>query len=45
MLAALGDPDHPDHEERSDWMEEDFDSNAFDLKRANTVLDAKFNTK
>ena len=45
LLAALGDADHPDHEEQRDWIGEDFDPNAFDRERANTVLAAKFNTK
>lgn len=45
LLAALGDPDHADHAEQRDWIGEDFDPNAFDLERANTVLAAKFNKK
>ena len=34
MLDAIRDPDHPDHEEMLEWIE-DFDPKAFDLDEAN----------
>jgi hypothetical protein len=38
MLEALADPDHPEHEEYSDWLEEDFDPERFDLEAVNKRL-------
>jgi hypothetical protein len=39
MLAALGDPDHEDHEHYLEWIGE-FDAESFDLKLANKRLQA-----
>ena len=38
LLEAVLDPDHPDHDEMSEWLDEDFDSEAFDLDAANAKL-------
>jgi Plasmid pRiA4b ORF-3-like protein len=38
LLAALQDPEHPEHEEKLEWVGEDFDPAAFDLEETNQVL-------
>jgi len=38
IVAAIADPDHPDHEEMSDMLGEDFDATAFDKEAANMRL-------
>ncbi len=38
FLEAILDPDHPDHDEMSEWLDEDFDSEAFDLEAVNARL-------
>ncbi len=40
LLAALGDPGHPEHEEMLDWAGGDFDPEAFDLQAVNMLLRA-----
>ena len=35
LLAAMADPEHPEHEEMVEWLDEDFDPAAFDLAAAN----------
>ncbi|MBA2432718.1 MAG: plasmid pRiA4b ORF-3 family protein [Chthoniobacterales bacterium] len=42
LLAILADPSHPEHAERTDWIDEEFDPNEFDLELANTLLAARF---
>jgi len=37
-LEALRDPKHPEHKEIIDWMNEDFDPEAFDLEDVNARL-------
>jgi hypothetical protein len=37
-LKALADPDHPEHDELSEWVGEDFDAEAFDLAAINRRL-------
>lgn len=37
-LAVLSDPKHPDHEHIRAWMGDDFDPEAFDLKRARAAI-------
>jgi len=39
MLAALKDPSHPEHEMYMEWIGDDFDPAAFDLKEANAALE------
>ena len=38
LLEALADPDHPEHDDLSEWVGEDFDPKAFDLKAVNRAL-------
>jgi hypothetical protein len=38
LLEVLADPEHSDYEEMKDWVEEDFDPEAFDLKKTNAIL-------
>jgi Plasmid pRiA4b ORF-3-like protein len=38
LLAALQDPEHPEHEEKLEWVGDDFDPAAFDLEETNQVL-------
>jgi hypothetical protein len=42
MLEAIKDPEHPDHEDMTEWLEEDFDPNEFDLEEANIRLKYSF---
>lgn len=38
LLEALADPDHPEHDAMSEWVGDDFDPEAFDLKAVNRAL-------
>jgi hypothetical protein len=38
LLEALANPDHPEHEERLEWLDDDFEPEAFDLAAANKRL-------
>jgi pRiA4b ORF-3-like protein len=38
LLEAVQDPEHPNHEEMLDWLEGDFDPEAFDLNEVNRRL-------
>jgi hypothetical protein len=38
LLAAIQDPNHPEHEERLEWIGDDFDPAAFYLEETNLVL-------
>jgi hypothetical protein len=38
LLEILGDPSHPEHEERFNWLPGDFDSEKFDAEAVNRVL-------
>jgi hypothetical protein len=38
LLDALSDPEDPDHEERLDWVGEDFDPEEFSVEEVNEVL-------
>ena len=38
LLEAVSDPNHPDHQELSDWLDPDFDLEAFDVDRVNRDL-------
>jgi hypothetical protein len=38
LLAALGDPDHPEHGNVRAWLGRDLDPAAFDPVRATTLL-------
>ena len=42
MLEALADPAHPDHDEQSEWVEEDFDPEDFSVIGANAGVAARF---
>jgi hypothetical protein len=35
LVAALSDPNHPEHEDMLDWFGEEIDPNAFDLAHVN----------
>ena len=37
--AALADPSHPDHDERTEWADGPFDPNRFDLDEINQALE------
>lgn len=41
LLESLKDPQHPEHEEGTEWVGEDFDPDAFDLDWINALLDAQ----
>ena len=38
LLEALGDPEHPEHEEKLDWIGDGFDPETFDLDEINALL-------
>lgn len=38
LLEAVRDPEHPEHEERKEWLAEDFDPEAFDPAEVNKLL-------
>lgn len=38
LLEALGDPEHPEHDEKVDWIGDDLDPEAFDLDEINVLL-------
>jgi Plasmid pRiA4b ORF-3-like protein len=38
FLEAIKDPEHPEHDDMVEWMDEDFDPEAFDLERINKAL-------
>jgi len=40
FLAAIGDPEHPEHKDMLEWIGGKFDPEAFDLKAANRKLAA-----
>ena len=42
LLDVLQDPSHPEHEERREWVDEDFDPELFDLARINGRFRAVF---
>lgn len=39
FLEAIRDPDHPEHEDYANWLEEDFDPEEFDLEEINRMLE------
>lgn len=39
LLNAIADPDHEDHEDLAEWLDEDFDPDAFDIDEVNAILD------
>ena len=41
-LAILADPDHEEHEEMAEWMDPDFDPEAFSVEDVNRTLRAMF---
>ena len=45
LLEILADPDHPEREERLEWVGEDFDPEEFDVSIADGRLAARFNRK
>jgi hypothetical protein len=38
FLEAMQDPDHPEHEEYTEWIGDEFDPEAFDLEEINAYL-------
>ena len=42
MLAILADPDHEEYEELAEWMDPDFDPEAFSVGDVNETLRAMF---
>ncbi len=38
LLETLKDPEHPEHEEMVEWLEDEFDSEAFDIDETNESL-------
>lgn len=38
FVAAIQDPNHPDHEQMLEWVGRDFDPNEFDIKQVNGQL-------
>ncbi len=45
LLEIRGDPNHPEREERLDWIGEDFDPSAFDIASADRRLAMRFKSK
>ncbi len=45
LLEILADPDHPEREERLEWVGGDFDPEEFDVSIADRKLAARFNRK
>ncbi len=45
LLEILADPDHPEREERLEWVGDDFDPEEFDVSTADRMLAARFNRK
>jgi len=45
LLEILADPDHPEREERPEWVGGDFDPEEFDASIADRRLAARFNRK
>ena len=41
-MAILADPKHPEYAERRDWLDEDFNSEAFDIVETNARLAGLF---
>ena len=42
MLAILADPDHEEYEEMAEWLDADFDPEAFSIEDVNKTLGAMF---
>ena len=42
LLEAVSDPTHPDHDELSQWLDPEFDPEAFDADRVNRDLQRVF---
>jgi hypothetical protein len=42
LLAAVADFDHPEHEDRLEWLGENFDPEAFSVAKADAALAARF---
>jgi len=38
LLEVLQDPEHPEYEERLEWLGDSFDPEAFDLDEVNQIL-------
>ncbi len=45
LLEVLADPAHPQHAEQSEWVDDDFDPEAFDVAIADAKVAALFNRK
>ena len=45
LLAVVADPDHPEHDERREWLGEAFDPEAFDLDAVNRALARRWGTE
>jgi len=43
LMAVRADPSHPDHAEMAEWLEEDYDPEAFSVAEADARIDARFN--
>ncbi len=41
LLTILADPNHPEYADQVEWIGEQFDPDAFDLEKANTLLSAR----
>lgn len=38
LLEIIADPEHEEHEDRLDWLGDDFDPEAFDIEKVNRIL-------
>lgn len=45
LLEILADPRHPEHDEMLEWLEDDFDAEAFDITATNRELTRRFSRK
>jgi hypothetical protein len=42
LLEILKDPDHPEHEDKFEWLPGDFDAEKFDIEYVNRELGASY---
>lgn len=45
VLKAVADPNHPEHEEFSEWLNPDFDPESFDVEETDEVLVSNFGSR
>jgi hypothetical protein len=38
MLEVIADPEHEEHDDLAEWLDDDFDPDAFDIDEVNAML-------